>query len=123
MFPPIFNLIFADSTAKNLLLNGDGSIRFYEFGLAPQSPSYPYVVWQVVTGSPENYLSGRPDEDGFTLQVNVYANTVTNLTAVTKALRDAIELDSYIARWGSTQKNTETNKYQFDFDVDFITPR
>jgi hypothetical protein len=123
MFPPIYNLVASNPTAKNLLLSGDGSIRFYEFGTAPQSPTYPYAVWQVITGSPENYLSGRPEEDGYTLQVNVYASTTAALKNVTRALRDAFELDAYIGRWGNTQQNTETKKYSFDFDVDFITPR
>lgn len=123
MFPPIYNLVTADSVAKNLLLNGDGSIRFYEFGLAPQGSTYPYAAWQVISGSPENYLSGRPDEDNHILQVNVYATTSDSLKAVTKALRDALELNAYISRWGNTQRNPETKKYSFDFDVEFITPR
>lgn len=53
------------------------------------------------------YLGTLPDYDSFSLQVDVYADTVSSVTAVAKALRDAIEPHAYITRW-SDQGETLT---------------
>ncbi|RMV77775.1 DUF3168 domain-containing protein, partial [Pseudomonas amygdali] len=83
----------------------------------------PYAVWQVITGSPENYLAGRPDIDGFTLQVDVYAATGAQARAVTDAISHAIELKAYVVRWGGESKDTETKLYRSSFDIDWLVPR
>lgn len=121
MFPPIFEVCKADSTVTNLL--GINPTRIWPFGQAPEGVTLPYAVWQLVAGSPENYLSGRPDIDGFTLQIDVYAATGSSARAVGKALRDAIELNAYIVRWGGESRDNETNRYRLSFDVDWLTPR
>lgn len=121
MFPPIFQVAAADPGVTALL--GTGPVRFYPFGTAPEGVTLPYAVWQLVAGSPENYLAGRPDIDGFTLQIDVYAATGSSARAVGKALRDAIELNAYIVRWGGESRDNETNRYRLSFDVDWLTPR
>ena len=68
----------------------------------------PYAVWQVVNGVPENYLAGRPDLDGFTLQVDVYAATGDSARKVRDAIRDAVELEAYVTRWGTEGRDPET---------------
>ncbi|MBK3872136.1 DUF3168 domain-containing protein [Stutzerimonas frequens] len=121
MFPPIFEVCKADSTVTNLL--GVNPTRIWPFGEAPEGTALPYAVWQLVSGSPENYLAGRPDMDGFTLQVDVYAATGASARAVGAALRDSIELRAHITRWGGESKDEATGRYRLSFDVDWLTPR
>jgi hypothetical protein len=97
--------------------------RLYPFGEAPEGVAKPYAVWQLVTGSPDNYLAGRPDLDGYTLQVDVYASTAATARAVTAAISTAIELKAYVVRWGGESKDTETKLYRSSFDIDWLVPR
>lgn len=118
---PIFSVCAADSGVRALL--GVTPHRIYPFGEAPEGVAKPYAVWQLVTGSPENYLSGRPDIDGFTLQVDVYAATASSARAVTDAIVHAIELSANVARWGGETKDTATKLYRSSFDIDWLVPR
>lgn len=118
---PIFAVCAADAGAQALL--GVTPHRLYPFGEAPEGVVKPYAVWQLVTGSPENYLAGRPDLDGFTLQVDVYALTATSARAVTAAIAHAIELKANVVRWGGENKDTATKLYRSSFDIDWLVPR
>lgn len=121
MVPPIFEMAAADPAATALL--GSAPVRLYPFGEAPQGVTLPYAVWQLVSGAPENYLAGRPDIDGFTLQVDVYASTGASARAVGAALRDAVELTAHVTRWGGESRDTETGRYRLSFDVDWFVSR
>ncbi|TRZ62976.1 DUF3168 domain-containing protein [Pseudomonas alloputida] len=111
------------SPAVTALLGTGADMRLYSFGEAPEGVAKPYVVWQVVGGSPENYLAGRPDADGFNLQVDVYATTGDKARQVRDAIRDAIELDAYVTRWGVEGRDPETKNYRASFDVDWWVSR
>ena len=121
MFAPI-NAVCAPDAGLSALL-GQAPQRFYPFGDAPQDGVLPYAVWQTIGGDPENYLAGRPDIDGYTLQVDVYAETGKDARAVAKAIRDAIELKAYIIRWGGESRDPETKNYRYSFDVSWFVHR
>lgn len=121
MAAPIFEVCSADPAVTALL--GVAPTRLFPFGEAPEGVAKPYAVWQLVTGSPENYLAGRPDIDDYTLQVDVYAETGAAARAVTKAISHAVELKANIARWGDESKDTETKLYRSSFDIDWLVPR
>ncbi|WP_443690418.1 tail completion protein gp17 [Pseudomonas sp.] len=121
MFAPIFAVCAADAGVTALL--GTSPTRLYPFGEAPQDTVNPYAVWQMITGSPENYLAGRPDVDDFTLQVDAYAPTGSQVRAIAAAIRDAIELQAYIIRWGGESRDPQTKTYRYSFDVDWLVPR
>lgn len=122
MTPPIVQACL-NSPAVTALLGVGAAMRLYSFGEAEQGVAKPYAVWQVISGSPENYLAGRPDLDSITLQVDVYATTGDSARAVRDAIRDAIELDAYITRWGDEGRDTETKNYRASFDVDWMVHR
>lgn len=121
MYAPIFAVCAADAGVTALL--GASPTRLYPFGEAPEGVAKPYAVWQLVNGSPENYLAGRPDMDGYTLQVDVYGATAASARAVATAISTAIELKAYVARWGGESKDTETKLYRSSFDIDWLVPR
>ncbi|WP_130834339.1 DUF3168 domain-containing protein [[Erwinia] mediterraneensis] len=121
MIAPIF-AVCAASQAVNSLIGGD-TLRLYPFGLQDDNVIYPYAVWQNISGEPENYLAQRPDADTFTLQVDVYADTPDEVITVAAALRDAIEPHAYITRWGGQEIDSDTRRYRYSFDVDWIVRR
>jgi hypothetical protein len=124
MFPPLYTTCAADAGVKAIFGN---SPRIYPHGMAPAAGSNgfatPYAVHQVITGSPENYLAGLPDADGWTEQVDVYASTATAAASAAEAIRDALEPIAYVSAWRGQFKDPDTELYRFSFDVDFITPR
>lgn len=121
MLARIFPLIAADPACTALL--GTGHVRFYPFGKAPFGVEYPYAVWRRITGSPENYIGDLPDMDGYTLQIDIYAQTDASVRAVAKAMRDAIEPRAHIVRWGDEGEDPETKSLHIDFDVDWYESR
>ncbi|EIC82081.1 DUF3168 domain-containing protein [Serratia sp. M24T3] len=121
MIAPIFTVCSASAAVTALL--GTNLLRIYPFGLKDDAVIYPYAVWQNVGGAPEMYLGTLPDCDSYTIQVDIYADTVPSLQAIAKALRDAIEPHAYITRWGDQDKDPETKRYRYSFDVDWIVTR
>ena len=122
LFPPVFEICAQSAEVGELL--GTAPLRLWPFGDAPQSnATLPYAVWQTITGSPENYITGLPDIDSWTLQVDVYAQTATSARAVARALRDAIEPNAHIIAWRGESIEAETRNYRSSFDVDWFTQR
>ena len=121
MFPPLFATLNASSAVKALL--GTSPLRVYPAGEATQATAKPYAVFQTITGVPENYLGETPDMDGFTVQIDVYAATLTAARNAAKAIRDALEPVAYVGGWRGEQKDAATDAYRYSFDVDFLTPR
>lgn len=123
MFPPIYPAVAASPAAVALLKTGTGPVRFYQFGLAPQNVPKPYAVWQRVFGSPENYQDSTPDQDLFTLQVDIYAGSADSARTVAAALRDAIEPVAHITQWLGESIDPETTSNRFSFQTDWFVPR
>ena len=127
MFAPILGIVSQSTAVKALLGTGglNDPLRLYPFGLAPQESAriYPYAVWQNVSGFPENFISGRPTEDHYTVQVDVYGKSAAAVRAVSLALNNALELQAYVVRFGDEDRDEATKNYHYSFDVDFINTR
>ncbi len=122
MYPPIHTIVAADTSVQSLLSNGS-LLRFYPFGEARQQDVYPYAVWQIVSGQPENYLGQRPDVDSFSTQVDVYGKTWRSAREVGDALQAALEGDAYVSSYLGEMRDPETKSYRVSFTVDWVTPR
>lgn len=125
MTPPIFATVDV-APVRALLKTGNGPLRFYMFGRAPQAGPYPYAVWQLAYGTPENYLGQRPDVDSLGVQVDVYASPAQGSAVarqVAVALRDALEDACYITAWRGESVDPETGNFRFGFDCDWVVPR
>jgi len=118
---PIFKACTA--SAEVLRIFGTNPTRVYPFGLVEQPPQRPYVVWQTIGGEPAQYLGDRPDVDGYSLQIDVYTDDPASLLPAARAIRDAIEGQAYVTRWGAQVKDPETKLYRYSFDVDWLVPR
>ena len=111
------------TAVRALLKTGTGELRFYAWGMAPQNVAKPYAVWQLVGGSPENYLGDIPDIDGSTVQVDVYAASSASARAVAEALRAEIEKAAYVTFVRGEGRDPTTLAYTYGFDSDWFTPR
>lgn len=118
---PIFTCCASDSGVTALL--GTDPLRIFMYGLAPQKIQKPYAVWQVIGGSPENYLSGRPDTERHALQIDVYADSASQARAALGSIEHAIELSCYVTRYGGESRDAETKSYRSSMDVDWHTYR
>lgn len=120
-YPPIFQAAAADPAVTALL--GTNPTRLYLFGMAPDNPAGTYCVWQIIDGSPDNYLAGRPDVESHTLQVDVYATTAAEARAAGQALEYAVELSASVVGYNGENRDTETGRYRYSFSVDWIVRR
>lgn len=125
MIPPIFTYAAASTAVTSLL--GSNPTRFWPFASAPQKGQdgygVPYAVWQLVYGSPENYINQLPDSDNVGIQVDAYATTATAARNVGVALRDAFEPYGYVVAYNGEDRDTATGLYRFGFTVEFWVDR
>lgn len=125
MIPPIFQYA-RNSTAVTALL-GTTVTRFWPFGSArqPGEPGYglPYAVWQIVYGTPTNYVNQLPDSDNAGIQVDAYGEEVDSARAVMIALRDAFEPHGYVTAYNGEDRDAATGLYRASFTVEFWTDR
>lgn len=121
MYAPVFATCSASPAVKALI--GSAPVRLYPFGMAPQAVTLPYVVWQTITGRPENYINQVPDCDKFSIQVDAYGITESSVRSVAKALRDAIEPVAHITSWRGESTDPDTLHKRFSFDVDWFVKR
>lgn len=120
-YPPVFATAFASDAVKEIL--GASPCRLYMFGMAPQTVAKPYAVWQVVGGSPENYLDRTPNTDRFTVQIDIYGVSANETRLSAAALRDAFEPHSYVTAWRGEDRDIETQLYRSSFDVSWFVKR
>lgn len=122
MFSPAFEIAEADPAVVAIIGSGS-NMRFYDFGDAAQDGAKPYAVQQVISGSPENYLAGRPDADTVVVQIDVYCLDMKPTKTLALALQHAFELHGYITGFNGTNREPDTRLWRVSFTVEFITPR
>jgi len=97
--------------------------RAYPFGEAPQGVDAPYAVWQLIAGTPENYLNERPDMDDLRYQFDVYAITAAQARSVANAVAYAMELAGHQVSHNPDDRDAETRLYRVGFDFEFWASR
>lgn len=121
MIPPVFAILSATTAVTALL--GSAPCRVYPYGAATQQPTYPYATWTIISGSPENLITGAPGIDQMSVQVDIWARTDASARAVMVAVRDALEPVSTMTRFGSTERESATEAYRYSMDFDFWVDR
>lgn len=120
-FAPIFPTLKAAAPVTALI--GSTPCRCYPQGEAPQDVVKPYVTYQQIAGSPENYLNENPDIDSATTQIDAYGATLSSARAVFIACRNALQSIGYVVAVREPGKEPETNLYRVSFDVDIYVSR
>ena len=121
MYPDIFRHVLQSPDVRALL--GELPTRFYPSGKSEQDGSLPYAVWQTVGGLPENYIDTTPDIDSYSIQIDVWARSVSESRSVAEALRDALESRCHITSWRGESIDPDTNHHNFSFDIDWFQSR
>lgn len=125
MTPSIFYAVNVPAV-QAVLKTGTGPLRFYMFGLAPKEKVYPYAVWAVTGGRPENYVQGAPDADNYSIQIDVYASPDQGPSVARNALekiQTAIESVAYVTSYLGEDRDPETLVWATGIVVDWIENR
>ncbi|MCX4186772.1 DUF3168 domain-containing protein [Methylophaga sp. OBS4] len=117
MTPPVFQTCMASTAVTDII--GD---RLYQ-DEAEQGVNAPFVVWQMIGGTPENYINQLPDLDSYNIQFDCYAKDQYTVETLAKSLRDAVEPAANIVAWRGTGREQGTRLYRYSFDVEWMVPR
>lgn len=113
MFPKVYEYIAGNMQVQATL---GASPRFSPAGDC-DDPQPPYATWQVIGGVPSNSLGDAPDTDQYTIQIDVYATTLTASRDAAKALRDALEPHGYVVAYRGETKDPTTKLKKVSFDM------
>ncbi|MCT8090717.1 DUF3168 domain-containing protein [Acinetobacter sp. C_4_1] len=121
---PIFKLLNASDEVKSFLQTGN-KLRAYEFGLAPDAPQKPYLVWQDISGVPQNHLDCPANTDHITIQIDIYTLEPLQLRTIREAVRKALELDNSctVTDLRGNEREPITKLYRTGFDSNWFVDR
>ena len=124
MTAPIFKLLNASDEVKAFLQTGN-KLRAYEFGLAPDAPQKPYLVWQDISGIPQNHLDCPANTDHITIQIDIYTLEPLQLRTIREAVRKALELDNSctVTDLRGNEREPITKLYRTGFDSNWFVDR
>ncbi|SOE48100.1 DUF3168 domain-containing protein [Orrella dioscoreae] len=101
--------------------------RIYGSGMAPQGTPTPYITWFTVAGQPYDQLSGPPDGDNDTVQVDCWAGPDDDQEAtcisLARAVRDALDAAGIANRTIVHTRETDTKLFHIGLQADFIRGR
>jgi hypothetical protein len=118
MLPNIYAILRQNATVLSLV-----STRIYRHGSAPQNVEKPYITWFMVFGMPELQISGTPDSDMDTIQVDIWSDTDQGVESLAYAARTAFDNAGYAARIVQDLREAETRIYRISLEVDIIQSR
>lgn len=115
--PPVYALLSGAAAVTTLVAD-----RIHAQGYAGDSPQAPYITWQIVTGTPGNYVSGRPGTDDVRVQVDAWAKDPATAQAIGAAVAAALELAAQGVSFFDDY-DSDAALYRFGSDWRFIVPR
>lgn len=119
MYPPIFATCLASSPLTAVI--GTNPCRCFLFGEArPVPPEAPYIVWQTVSGGPENALAEAPTIARYSLQVDVYGDTASSARSTAALFRSAIQATAHVTGFNGEFREAETGLFRVSLAVDWF---
>lgn len=95
----------------------------YRHGTAPQDVSRPYITWLLVSGRPQDQLSGSPCVDFDLVQIDVWSEADTQVEQIAYAVRDVLDAAGHANRMVMNTFDKDTKLYRLAIEVDFIRSR
>jgi hypothetical protein len=120
MFPNLKELFLNDAATASLLGN---PIRVYGKGEAPAGVTNPYVTWQSIASVPEDNLSEITDIDNFSIQVDCFSKTETEVNALGQSVRNALSTVCQNVAVILDSRETETKLYRVAFQANYFLNR
>lgn len=118
MLPPVFLTLQASSAVVRLV-----GTRIWRHNTAPQDGPRPYVTWFLVTGLPENHLSGLPPMDRMTVQIDCWATSDEQAEELAVAVRDAIEPYAHMTGQPIDARDPLTKLWRMALEFDWFVAR
>lgn len=106
MLPPVFHLLTDDVAVAAIV-----GMRIYRHGSAPQKVTQPYITWSAF-GTPQITLGERPRLDEYIVRVDCWSNSDTEIEALGRACRDAIEGKFHVTQIDEVTRDRETMRYR-----------
>lgn len=101
--------------------------RIYGSGMAPQGTPAPYITWFTVIDNPYDQLSGPPDADNGTVQIDCWTgpddSQETVCISLARAVRDALDAAGIANRIIVHTRETDTKLFRIGLQADFIRGR
>lgn len=90
---------------------------------ADETVAAPYVVWSIISGSPENNLSDLPEVDEGRIQVDCYSLSQSEARRMCDYCVTAIESSFHIIFGPVESREDDTKLWRWSFDLTSFTNR
>lgn len=120
MLPLVFSAI-ATSAVKAIV--GASPVRIYRHSQAPEDVARPYITWFVVTGNPQDNISGSPCADIDTVQIDCWSESDTQVETLAGAVRNALDAAGHLNTLIIDTYEVGTKLYRIGLQASFIKSR
>lgn len=112
-YPLVFSLLNVAG------VNATVSDRIYGFGEAPQSPTYPYITWEITSEVPSNYVSETPTVDNHRIEINIWARDQQTALDTKDAVQTALDSNGHqlISLGPNVDDDTQSYRIQLDYSL------
>lgn len=120
MMPSVFLTLKADPTVWGIV--GGNPARIWQTSApedVPRPNANPYVIWSLVTGTPENNLSDPPPVDRQSIQIDCWHKTQVGVDNLATAVRDAVEPVAHMTGVVISTQDQETKLFRIGMQFDF----
>ena len=109
----IYNILSNDSNVSPLVSSG-GITRIFpaRYKFSENDPTLPFIVYQIVTSTPNNTKNGVSSYDYITAQITIVDSSYANLITLSNHVRTALD---YIS---GTFEGVEVDKIFFDNSIE-----
>jgi hypothetical protein len=83
----------------------------------------PFIVWQIISGVPENNLSDLPEFDDARIQVDAYALSQATARQLSAAAQAVLEQLGYVVLGPTEDHEDETLLWRWSFDWEVWSAR
>lgn len=118
MLPLIYKLLRGNAEIKALV-----DTRIHRHDIAPLGTERPYITWFLVSGRPEQQLSGAPCTDFDLVQIDVWSEDDAEVERLARLVRDTCEAEGLAVRIAVNGYEPETKLFRLGLEVDFIRSR
>src|SRR5690625_5584298 len=118
MLPLVYKLLRGNAEIKALV-----DTRIYRHDIAPLGTERPYITWFLVSGRPEQQLSGTPCADFDLVQIDVWSEDDAEVERLARLVRDTCEAEGLAVRIAVNGYEPETKLFRLGLEVDVIRSR
>lgn len=118
MFPNVYALLHGAAAVAAIVGENIG-----RHGSMPQDTPAPYITWFTVGDQPYDHLSGAPDTDFSSIQIDCWSMDDGQVATLARAVRDALDAAGHANRVIVDLREPDTKLYRVGIAADFITQR